>query len=304
MSATETKMVKSAGRVLEVFEYFDANRQHASVMDVSRALNYPQSSTSELLRCLTSLGYLSYDALRRAYKPTARVAILGAWVEPELFRRGHLLSLMDALSERAGKAVVLATTVGLAVRYIHVIEAARHRPAPQGALQKSAPQGALQKSAPQGALQKSAPQGALQKPAPQSTQQKLLRSTTGRLFLSTFEDRKLRAVVHRLNAEESDQTQRVPLREVLADVEQIRRQGYAQARQADADRLVAMLLPSTDADQPLAIGLGGEALSQAQIEPLAAMLREAVARACPPSKMDTPPHAGATGWSAPALSAA
>ena len=285
MSATETKMVKSAGRVLEVFEYFDANRQHASVMDVSRALNYPQSSTSELLRCLTSLGYLSYDALRRAYKPTARVAILGAWVEPELFRRGHLLSLMDALSERAGKAVVLATTVGLAVRYIHVIEAARHRPAPQGALQKSAPQGALQK------------------PAPQSTQQKLLRSTTGRLFLSTFEDRKLRAVVHRLNAEESDQAQRVPLREVLADVEQIRRQGYAQARQADADRLVAMLLPSTDADQPLAIGLGGEALSQAQIEPLAAMLREAVARACPPSTMDTP-HAGATGWSAPTLSAA
>ncbi len=267
MSATETKMVKSAGRVLEVFEYFDANRQHASVMDVSRALNYPQSSTSELLRCLTSLGYLSYDAQRRAYRPTARVAILGAWVEPELFRRGHLLSMMDALSERAGKTVVLATTVGLAVRYIHVIDAARHCPAPHGAQQKSAAQGA---------------------------QQKLLRSTTGRLFLSTFEDRKLRAVVHRLNAEETDPAMRVNLRDVLADVEQIRRQGYAQARHADADRLVAVLLASTDADQPLAIGLGAEALSQTQVEPLAAMLREAVAQACPP--------AGA--WRPAALSAA
>ncbi len=294
MSATETKMVKSAGRVLEVFEYFDADRQHASVMDVSRALNYPQSSTSELLRCLTSLGYLSYDALRRAYRPTARVAMLGAWVEPELFRRGHLLSLMDALSERTDRTVVLATTVGLAVRYIHVIKAAPRHPAPHGALQKPAPQGALQKPAPQGAPQKSPPLGA---------QQKLLSSTTGRLFLSTFEDRKLRAVVHRLNAEESNPAQRVPLRDVLADVEQIRRQGYAQARQPHADRLVAMLLPSTDADQPLAIGLGGEALSQAQIEPLAVMLREAVGRACPPSTMDTP-HPGATGWSSAALSAA
>lgn len=268
MSASETKMVKSAGRVLEVFEYFDANRQHASVMDVSRALNYPQSSTSELLRCLTSLGYLSYDALRRAYKPTARVAILGAWVEPELFRRGHLLSWMDALSERTGKAVVLATTVGLAVRYIHVIEpAARHRLAPQGA------------------------------------QQKLLRSTTGRLFLSTFEDRKLRAVVHRLNAEETDPALRVKLSDVLADVEQIRRQGYAQARHADADNLVAMLLASKDAEQPLAIGLGGEALSQSQIEPLAAVLREAVGHACPPFGIDTR-QADTTGWTPEALSAA
>ena len=138
---------------------------------------------------------------------------------------------------------------------------------------------------------------------PQGAQQKLLSSTTGRLFLSTFEERKLRAVVHRLNAEESDPALRVPLRDVLADVEQIRRQGDAQARQAGADGLVAMLLASTDADHPLAIGLGGDALSQTQVGSLAASLRQTIERACLPLVGDPPP-AGATAWTSEALSAA
>ena len=65
-------------------------------MDLSRSLEYPQSSTSELLRCLTRLGYLHYNRYRRTFSPTARVALLGSWVEPTLFRGGTVLTMDDA----------------------------------------------------------------------------------------------------------------------------------------------------------------------------------------------------------------
>ena len=65
-------VIKSARRALEVLEYLDEVRSDASVMEIARALNYPQSSTSVLLRSLTSTGYLSYDPQRRRYAPTLR----------------------------------------------------------------------------------------------------------------------------------------------------------------------------------------------------------------------------------------
>lgn len=86
MATSASRTIKSAHRVLEILEYFDQDRRVATVMEMSRTLNYPQSSTSELLRCLTRLGYLHYNRVRRTYSPTARVALLGAWVKPSLFR--------------------------------------------------------------------------------------------------------------------------------------------------------------------------------------------------------------------------
>ena len=96
------KKIKSAERVLEVLRYFNADREEATVMDIAREMGYPQSSTSELLRCLVMLGYLHRDRYARTYRPTARVALLGAWVQPKLFRRGHLLPMLDRLAEETG----------------------------------------------------------------------------------------------------------------------------------------------------------------------------------------------------------
>src|ERR1700741_4532772 len=107
MATNASRPLKSAHRVLEILEYFDQDRPHATVMDMSRTLNYPQSSTSELLRCLTRLGYLHYNRFRRTYSPTARVALLGAWVKPDLFRGGPILSAIDKVAERVRETVVL-----------------------------------------------------------------------------------------------------------------------------------------------------------------------------------------------------
>jgi DNA-binding IclR family transcriptional regulator len=101
-------VVKSAARVLEVFEYFDSVRTESTIMDIARALSYPQSSTSVLVKSLVELGYLQHGARYRTYRPTPRVTLLGAWVEPMLSAEGAVLQLMDDLGKATGETIILA----------------------------------------------------------------------------------------------------------------------------------------------------------------------------------------------------
>src|SRR5690606_35115741 len=82
------ELSRSIKRTLEVLEFFDAEHPAVSVSEISRALGYPQSSTSILLKSLMELGYLHYDKVTRTYRPTARVALLGRNVQSYLFGDG------------------------------------------------------------------------------------------------------------------------------------------------------------------------------------------------------------------------
>ncbi len=63
-------VVKSAGRVLEVFEFFAHRHAPATVSEVTAAPGFPLSSTSVLLKSLRSLGYLDHDARTERYLPS------------------------------------------------------------------------------------------------------------------------------------------------------------------------------------------------------------------------------------------
>lgn len=119
-AGSDASVVKSAGRALQILEYFDAVRREACVSEISRALQCPQSSTSVLLRSLVHLGYLQNDRFRRTYYPTRRVSLLGNWVDPTIVRQGELLMHADALAARTGQTVVIATINGLRAQYIYV----------------------------------------------------------------------------------------------------------------------------------------------------------------------------------------
>ena len=167
-SSVDPKKIKSAQRVLEVLEFFDDERQEATVMDIARAMGYPQSSTSELLGCLVVLGYLHRDRYARTYRPTARAAVLGAWVQPTLFRHGRLLPMMDQLAAESGAAVVLASKVGVEVQYIHTVT----------------------------------PAGVSAEAWTPGSHGRLLHTAAGRALLSTSDNDLVRKLVHRLNAED------------------------------------------------------------------------------------------------------
>src|SRR5947207_15104266 len=159
LNAKDLRTIQSARRVLEILEYFDQTHRTATVMDLSRSLDYPQSSTSELLRCLTRLGYLYYNRYRRTYSPTARVALLGSWVEPALFRGGAVLTALDRIADTIGETVVLSTASNYVVQHLHVVEGAGEHAVLEHA----------------------------------GATEKLLHCSPGRLLLSSFEDAHIRS---------------------------------------------------------------------------------------------------------------
>lgn len=216
----DPKKIKSAKRVLEIFEFFGEQRQSATVMEIARELGYPQSSTSELLSCLVELGFLHRDRAARTYRPTARVAMLSAWVHPRLMRQGDLFRMMDGLAAETHHRVILAGTTGLNVQHIHVIG---QGPQPSGR----------------------------DRPGP------ILHGALGHLLLSVYDYGHIRKIVHRLNAEAACADDRVNVDDLLREVEGIKRRGYAATPGLENAQggVCAVLLPQTTAEEPLALGI-------------------------------------------------
>jgi DNA-binding IclR family transcriptional regulator len=233
------KVVKSAGRVLRILEFFDARREAASVIDVARALRMPQSSTSVLLRSLTLMGYLDYDSRSRTYRPTSRVAILGNWVNPVLVQRGGVLDTMRDLSARTGLTALLTARNGLSAQHIYVV----------------------------------CPDKCVSEHHVSDTQP-LAMSAAGELFLSLLPDLEVSKLIRRVNAYVGQVEKIVRVPDLLLRLAEIRKRGfvYHASDKGAGSATLAMLIPN--AQGPLALGLAG---TQNQIEgacdALAAMMR-------------------------------
>lgn len=242
--------VKSAQRVLEVFEYFNTGRQSATVMEISRRCGYPQSSASKLLSCLAGLGYLHHDRSTRTYRPTARVALLGSWVQPHLFRRGALLRMIDELADETGCEVWLGSQVGLEVQILQAV-APRARAA-RGTLPGS---------------------------------RSLTRSPLGRVLLSSFEMSYARKLVHRLNAD-SPAEQKLPWQELEAELIRIRARGHAltvQGWDLAEDAGCALLLPLQNDEDRLALFMRAASSGASQCDMLVRVAHSTIARCLVPA---------------------
>lgn len=240
------KTVKSATRGLAILEYFDDVQCKSTVMEVARALDYPQSSTSALLRSLVTLGYLDFDARARTYVTSGRVALLGNWVNSQFFAAGAIISLMKELNERTGDTIVLATRNGLHVQYIHVVQATS--PA-----RLHLTLGTLRSLASSGA---------------------------GFAVLSTMNDSEVTRLVMRVNAEAAKGETMVNIRDLLETLAQVRRDGYAFTCDlvTHGGGIIAATLPRSG-DQPLmVIGIGGiSKVMRARRDELVAILKEQIA---------------------------
>ncbi|MGE0742381.1 MAG: IclR family transcriptional regulator [Hyphomonadaceae bacterium] len=241
----DPKKIKSAQRALEVLEYFQNGRTEATVMDIARSMGYPQSSTSELLSCLVALGYLTRDRAARTYRPTARVAVLGAWVQPNLFREGRLLPTMDELAQEAGAAVVLGNRVGLDIQYIHAVT-------PVG----------------------------VEVRVREGVSASLAHSAMGKAVLASMDRNYMRKLMHRLNAESAPEL-RVPFEAVVQECDATYAQGFALADE-HGGRMISMLLSQNGPEDGLALGM---LLTHEQYETrreyFVQLLRGAVARLAP-----------------------
>lgn len=225
-TAAKSDLARSIKRTLEVLEYFDGDHPAVSVSEISRALGYPQSSASILLKSLMELGYLRYDREQRSYRPTARVALLGRGVQSYLFGDGSVMSALEEISRRTGEMVILAAQAGIVVQYIHVIPATNP-------VRMHLRTGSVRP---------------------------MIGSAVGHLFLSALPQQKLDAEIDRLAAA-AGHPPPIDREVLLKQIRKIRRNGFALSTNTvtPGGGVVAVRLPGLYNGQPLAIGIGGVA---------------------------------------------
>jgi DNA-binding IclR family transcriptional regulator len=220
----ENSVVKSAARVIQVFEFFDTVRRECPVAEVADHFGWPHSSTSVLMRSLVTLGYLHYESRRRTYMPSMRVALLGDWVHSAMLVHGRLTDMLEQLNRETGETIVLAAQNGLHSQYLRVIQGTN----------------------------------TLRMHLQIGTLRPLLGSGTGRMLLTRMPAEAVVKLVRKFNADAAE-NERVDPDGLLEQLADDRKRGYAVSMNQVTPHatLIAMLLPAGPAERPLAIGVAG-----------------------------------------------
>jgi DNA-binding IclR family transcriptional regulator len=219
--------VKSAGRVLQIFEFFDEIQREARVAEIADRLAFPQSSASILLKCLVDLGYLDYLPEARSFLPSPRITLIGAWLDKGPIRDGSLVRMVEEISQRTGDTVIIAARHGIYSQYIYVMQA----------------------------------RSAMRFHVPQGSRRLVVWSATGFALLVQSTDSVVRALCTRTNAEAPEGQARISFNQSWNRIQQVRDKGYFFSRGlvTPGAGSIAMPLPyGIDIlERPLAVAVSG-----------------------------------------------
>ena len=115
--------VKTAGRVLEVFEAFARLGRPVGMSDLAARLQLPVSSCFAIVRTLESRGYICRMRERGPLYPTGRLLQVATAISAHDPVRQRLMELTRSLREAFGETVVIGTLRGTEVIYLHSEEA-------------------------------------------------------------------------------------------------------------------------------------------------------------------------------------
>lgn len=223
--STRTDVIKTAGRIFEILEYFDEAEKPLGLVELVERFGYPQSSMAALLKSLVVLGYLHHDRAARSYVPTSKLASLGQWAEGLLLDSPGVAAMAAELGDLVSETVVLGVRNDLMAQYVYV------RLAPRPLMYHNSA-------------------GALRP---------LCRSGIGWAILSTMRDEAVRKIVRRYNAAEENSAGRVDVPGLVKTVQGVRSRGYAFSEGAYSPGvgMIAMPLPRRAGARLMAIGVGG-----------------------------------------------
>lgn len=253
MQTNGANKAKIAKRVIEVLDYFDHDHPTATVMDIVRRYDRPQSSTSELLSSLVELGLLYKDMSTRSYTLTPRAAMLGSSTQPQYVRDGRLNGLVDRLAAQTNLSVGVFGMVGLEAQ----IFCWHNGQPPLKATTSKGLYGGMQ--------------------------ERLSESAVGWLLLSTVERRRREGMLRRLNAESAPECQ-FAVRDLTETIERSGDLGHASGKMgfgSIAD-VCAVLIPDDTHGRPMALGIVYEPDGKNDPQALIALLQEAVSTCVDP----------------------
>lgn len=238
--------VKSAERVLSIFEYFDKQLTPRTLSEISQDLQFPVSSTLALLRSIQGLGYLDYSFENKTYFPSSRFALLGQRIFDRLFESGAVIQMMGQLAARTGETILLGAQNGLQSQHVHIIPASQplsYHPAT-------------------------------------GTLRPILRSAVGRVLLSNQPRSVVIKVVKRVNITGIDDQRSFKVADVLADLDTVRADGFAYSANVftAGAGIVSVALPHAPGAVAMTISVGGPAnrISESALPGLLKQIHQAI----------------------------
>lgn len=244
--------VKSAARVLSIFEYFEKIRAPRTLSEISQDLNYPTSSTLALLRSIHVMGYLNYDHQLKAYSPSIRFAMLGQWIHDSLFEGGTIVQMLEHLAGLTQETVALGIQNGLQSQHVYIIDS---------------------------------PQPLSYRPVV-GTSRPLLRSAVGRALLSRQPEAAVVKIIERINSLGIDEGRVFKVADVLRDLEAVRADGFAYSANVftPGAAIIAVALPPREGEVPMAISVSGPVarLDQVGIPTILKQMNAAISDFCDP----------------------
>lgn len=225
MTLRTLRTVKSAERILALFEHFSREQQPFTVGQISAELHIPQASVSMLLRNLHDLGYLEYYPDSRTFAPSIRVAMLGSWVGRRFSEASALAGRLDELQKRMGLMAYLAVQNGTFMQYIAIL-----RPENPDSLHIDSGQF-----------------------------RPLTVTAPGQILLSMKPDPQIASWVRRCNAEATEKRFTVAIGDFMRLMTKVRAQGYAETMDAVTVGVGAIAVTFTPpmGRIPLVVGVGG-----------------------------------------------
>lgn len=218
-------VVKSAARVVQILELFEARQTALSINQIVEGLRLPQSSVSSLVKSLVTLGYLNRVEGTRAFTPSERLAFLGHWTLGKSRGMEAVQKLMGSLSETTGEAILLGCRTGAMLQYVETIESPH-----------------------------------VLRFTLQPNQTRPMQSCgLGIMLLTRMSDTAVAKLVRRFNDEFPLHPLRRQEADVLTDVRRARDDGYFETFGMVTAEVgtISMLLPISDDNRAMAIGYGG-----------------------------------------------
>jgi DNA-binding IclR family transcriptional regulator len=239
-------MVKSAARVLEIFEFFYRCRRPARAVEISEFLDLPKSSTNGLLKTLVETGYVTFNKAAKTYFPSFRIVRFGSWLSSFYFGPNLVLDLMTDLHATIGECVALTVQNDCHMQFVAML---------------SGP--------------------GLENIFREGRKTPIIGSATGGALLATMRDADIVETVLRALRRRSARTRDAECQGVVEMVHRFRRQGFAVSYRSPVPgtRTVAMALPEQAGNVPLVLSVGGAIERvEGREEYIAATMRTGIAR--------------------------
>lgn len=217
--------VKSASRVMDIFEFFYRFRGPARAVDIASFLSIPKSSTNGLLKTLVDSGYLTFNARNKSYFLSFRLVPFGNWLSSFYFGPNRLITMMEDLRERAGECVALTVQNGLSMQFVAMLQSP-----------------------------------GLPDPFAEGRKTSILGSATGGAMMMTMTDSEIMDIIARVNRGKPRKARDAEVTEVIHMVRQFQAQGHSvnyRPSPVAGTMTIAMPLPQQAGNATLVLSVGG-----------------------------------------------